>query len=419
MKHKHRGRSSRRASGREKRILTAIIAVLALIMAALALYAVHWYINLGRIRTDAARYRGMYEARPTQTPAADIPAGTAPPTEAPTASSTAAPTEAPTAEPTALHISIPTASPTPSEAPTAEPTALRIAIPTASPTPSEAPAAEPTPVPTEVPTEEPTHVPADIPTEHSVAPTAALPASNLKLPMLEDMPVAEDEPIPTPDAGTLVYALPTPPPVQDSFAELLAHNPDTVGFLNVDGLIELPVVHRENDNEYYLDHTFEGDHAEEGALFLDGLNRLVPEDDCLIVYGHNMKNKTMFGRLDAYGDVNYLRQHSVIHFDTIYENRAYVAFAAFSASMEPGNRRYFNVRQFIFDETEFDKFVLKLQSRSMYRIPVDIRYGDHLLLLVTCDYTNDEGRFILALRQLRPDESEANLWAQAMQAEVK
>ena len=46
-------------------------------------------------------------------------------------------------------------------------------------------------------------------------------------------------------------------------------------------------------------------------------------------------------------------------------------------------------------------------------------YGDHLLLLVTCDYTNDEGRFILALRQLRPDESEANLWAQAMQAEVK
>ena len=70
-----------------------------------------------------------------------------------------------------------------------------------------------------------------------------------------------------------------------------------------------------------------------------------------------------------------------------------------------GNSRYFDVRQFVFDETEFDKFVLKLQSRSALRIPVDVRYGDRLLLLVTCDYTKDDGRFILALRQLRADET--------------
>ena len=96
-----------------------------------------------------------------------------------------------------------------------------------------------------------------------------------------------------------------------------------------------------------------------------------------------------------------------------------MTFAAFAASMEPGNRRYFNVRNFIFDETEFDKFVLKLQSRSMYSIPVEVEYGDRLLLLVTCDYTNREGRFILALRQVRDGETEADMWARAMQAEGK
>ena len=184
-------------------------------------------------------------------------------------------------------------------------------------------------------------------------------------------------------------------------------------------MVSLPVLQRENDNEFYLTHGFEGGEAQEGALFMDGMNRLVPEDDCLIVYGHNMKNHTMFGRLSAYGEVSYLRRHSVIHFDTIYENRAYVAFAAFSASMEPKDRHYFDVRQFVFDEAEFDKFVLKLQSRSLYNVPVDVRYGDRLLLLVTCDYANREGRFILALRQLRPDESETDAWATAMQAQPK
>ena len=269
--------------------------------------------------------------------------------------------------------------------------------PTATPRPTGT--VPPTPLPTEASTPSPTPVPA-------VGPDA-------------DMPVAVDEPIPTPDGDTLVIALPTPPPVQDSFAALLAANPDTVGFLEIEGMLSLPVVQRPNDNEHYLDHSFEGAEAPEGTLFLDGMNRLVPEDDCLIVYGHNMKNHTMFGRLSAYGDINHLRQHPVVHFDTIYDNRSYVAFAAFTASMTPGDAHYFDVRNFIFDPDAFDKFVLKLRGRSVFRSPIDVRYGDRLLLLVTCDYTNREGRFILALRQLRGDESEGNMFAEALKSEMK
>ena len=293
-------------------------------------------------------------------------------------------------------------------------------VPQATEAPVSVPTAAPTSVPTAAPSEAPTPGPTEAPTSMRIAVPTATPAGfSLATLSPSAMPVAMDAPIPTPNEGTLVMALPTPPPVQDSFAELLAHNPDTVGWLDMDGVISLPVVCRENDNEYYLDHTFDGGTAAEGALFMDGLNRLSPEDDCLIVYGHNMKNDTMFGRLSEYGDVSFMKQHSIVHFDTIYENRAYVPFAAFSASVEAGSRGYFDVRQFIFDETEFDKFVLKLRGRSRYSVPVDVEYGDRLLLLVTCDYTAREGRFILALRQLRPDESEANVWARAMQAQDK
>ena len=219
------------------------------------------------------------------------------------------------------------------------------------------------------------------------------------------LPAVVDRPRATPDGDTIVLSLPTPPPVQESFAELQALNPETVAFLTIDDVITLPVVQRENDNSYYLTHTFEQAESSEGTLFLDGMNRLSPEDDCLIVYGHNMHNVTMFGALDRYAERSFLEAHPIAAFDTIYENRTYVPIAAFPASMNPDSPDYFEVRQFLFDPQTFDWFISRLKAKSLFDIPVDAVYGDRILLLVTCDYTKDDGRFILALRQLRDGET--------------
>ena len=274
--------------------------------------------------------------------------------------------------------------------------------------------AQPTHAPTAGKTAAPTPLSASETPQAAVSTAAAVPASGPEGSQEPSMPVVLDEPIPTPDAKTVLLSLPTPPPVQSSFNALLALNGETVGCLDMDGMLSLPVVQRLGDNSFYLDHNFEGADALEGTLFLDGMNRLVPEDDCLIIYGHNMKNGTMFGNLSAYAEVRHLQRHPIVHFDTLYENRSYVVFAAFSASMQPGDPKYFDVRQFIFDELDFEKFVLKLQSRSLHKVPLDVRYGDRLLLLVTCDYSQRDGRFILALRQMRKDENEGDLWANVM-----
>lgn len=229
-------------------------------------------------------------------------------------------------------------------------------------------------------------------------------------------PVVSDVLLPTPDSGTLVLALETPPSVQESFSELLGYNADTVGFLQIGDIVSLPVVQRVNDNEYYLTHTFSGAESAEGALFLDGMNLLVPEDDCLIVYGHNMQNGTMFGDLKLYRELYFLRGCPPVAFDTIYENRLYAPFAVFIASMEAGDANYFDVRQFVFDESDFNAFVSSLRARSEYDVPIDVRYGDSLLLLVTCDNAEADGRLIVAFRALREDEtseSVAELLAQA------
>ena len=216
-------------------------------------------------------------------------------------------------------------------------------------------------------------------------------------------------PLPTPNEDTIVFSLPTEPPPQESFAELLRYNPDTVGFLTIGETVDLPVVQRENDNEYYLTHAYSGEEAREGALFLDGANRL--SDENLIVYGHNMRNGTMFGELSSFGEREFLLKNAVVRFDTLYENALYVPFAMFEASMDENDGHYFDVRQIVFDETSFELFVLKLRSRSVFDVPVEVEYGDQLLTLVTCSYNDDDGRYIVALRKLREGETEEEMRA--------
>lgn len=289
---------------------------------------------------------------------------------------------------------------------TAAPTELPTALPTEIPTDA------PTGIPTDIPTEPPTAVPTDVPTAApSETPTAA-PGSAVPESTPSGDAIAVDAtlvPRATADAGTLVFALQTPPPVQQSFADLLALNPETVGYLRAGESISLPVVQRKNDNDYYLNHSFEGGESIAGTLFLDGANLLVPEDDNLIIYGHNMRNGTMFHALNLYESADYLRKHPVVQFDTLYENRLYVPFAAFTATMDAGSEFYLDIRQFLFDETSFELFVLKMEKLSVIDTGVDVRYGDKLLLLVTCEYIHDNGRFVVALRELRPGETEEQM----------
>ena len=237
----------------------------------------------------------------------------------------------------------------------------------------------------------------------TVIPTAS--PTPAPMPAVSDTPAVTPSPNPTPDSDTIILSLETPPPVQSSFDELLAHNDETVGYLKIGKIVDLPVVQRKNDNDYYLTHTFSREESSEGALFLDGLNLLVPEDDCLIIYGHNMNNGSMFGNLRMYLNIDYFRESRPVSFDTLYENRRYVPFAAFNASMDIADPDYFEVRRFLLDPTGYEQFVSELKERSVHYVPMDVQYGDRLLLLVTCDYSSNDGRFILALREMREDET--------------
>ncbi|MDO4357054.1 MAG: class B sortase [Clostridia bacterium] len=209
-----------------------------------------------------------------------------------------------------------------------------------------------------------------------------------------------DTPLPTPDANTIQIRLPTAPPADERYAQLLATNPDFCGWLRAGEDIDLPVVHRLNDNDTYLSTNLDGAPSDAGTLFVDGYNRLYPADTLTVIYGHNMNSGEMFGRLHRFQSGEYLLEHPIVAFDTLYGEGQYAPFAAFYASIAD-----VDIRQFQPTVEEFNALVDQFRQLSLYDDGIDVRYGDELLALVTCAGSDADRRFFLICRKLRAGET--------------
>ena len=93
------------------------------------------------------------------------------------------------------------------------------------------------------------------------------------------------------------------------FAPLQAINPDIVAWLRIPGVLEYPVV-REEDNSYYLNHTVQKTYNIAGSIFLDYRNERDFSDSKNIIYGHNMKDGSMFHVLRNYQDIDFFQEHT-------------------------------------------------------------------------------------------------------------
>ena len=96
------------------------------------------------------------------------------------------------------------------------------------------------------------------------------------------------------------------------FAALQAINPDIVAWLRIPGVLEYPVV-RGEDNSYYLNHTVQKTYNIAGSIFLDYRNERDFSDSKNIIYGHNMKDGSMFQGLHKYENEQYLETHNKVY----------------------------------------------------------------------------------------------------------
>lgn len=181
------------------------------------------------------------------------------------------------------------------------------------------------------------------------------------------------------------------------YASLLKQNPDFAGWLFIeDTKIDYPVMHTPNDPEYYLHRAFDRSNAKSGCLFADAACSI--SGNSLLIYGHHMKDKSMFGSLTDYRDQAFADEHSLIHFDTLTEERVYELFAAFywDDSCLQGDTPfcYYEYTELTSPE-QFDAYIRSVKSLSIYDTNVNVEYGDQILMLSTCSYHDNNGRFVV------------------------
>jgi len=229
---------------------------------------------------------------------------------------------------------------------------------------------------------------------------------------LSAMVLPDGSPIEVPDTAALsVETAETPKAaafhrtdldILPEMTELTRKNPDTVGWISISGTVHLPVVYR--DNTFYLDHDFTGAKNASGTLFLDENSPINADTQNLLIHGHSMNDGSMFGILTHYRKLNFLRQHPLIAFSTLWEKESYAVFAVMQVSSKTDSPNYFNYFSSpTFGSTAaFDEYVAGVKARSLFTIPVDVEPDDALLTLSTC---LDDDRLVLLARRLRPGET--------------
>lgn len=187
---------------------------------------------------------------------------------------------------------------------------------------------------------------------------------------------------------------------QSRYAVIHAQNPDFAGWLKIDRtVIDYPVMHTPEDIQYYIRRDFYGKESVSGTPFIG--------DNCdvdslgMIIYGHNMKNDTIFGALDEYADEDYQKEHPVIRFSTMEEDREYEVFAAFRTQLLYENEEGFRYYEYVGDLTKerYEEFVEQAETAALYDTGIHPEYGEQLLMLSTCSYHTKNGRFVVAARR--------------------
>lgn len=188
--------------------------------------------------------------------------------------------------------------------------------------------------------------------------------------------------------------------------KLKAENADVIGWLNIEGTrVDYPVMQTKDDQDYYIRRDFEKQYSTAGTLFASEISNIGedaagekdPPSDVITIYGHMMKAGTMFGGLKKYTEKDYWENHRQVRFDTLTEERNYEIMCVFKTAVNTGSDsefKYYSYSDFK-DEEDFNDFIAQAVSRQFYSTGVKISYGDELLLLSTCEYSQKNGRLIV------------------------
>ncbi len=190
-----------------------------------------------------------------------------------------------------------------------------------------------------------------------------------------------------------------PKPIAE-YVALHEQNTDMVGWIKIDNTkLDYPVMQTPNEKDYYIKRDFDKNHSEWGSIYAWEEADLNEPSDNITLFGHRMKDGSMFAPILVYENKSAWEENPLIFFNTLTEYHTYKIFAVFKCSTIIGDTTYFPYHRFVNaqSEQEFNDFVKTCKDMAFYDTGITPQYGDKLICLSTCEYTmgGGNGRFVV------------------------
>jgi sortase B len=157
-------------------------------------------------------------------------------------------------------------------------------------------------------------------------------------------------------------------------------------------ICDVPVT-QANDNAFYLEHDVNKQKNKAGSIFMDYRNNVELSNRNLILYGHDMLDKSMFAAILSYESKYYWDAHPIIHFDTKFNNQDWEVFSAYTTDVN------FDYIQTDFKSNqEYKQFLQLIQKKSLHSSTIKLTEDDTILTLSTCSYAFNNARFVVHAR---------------------
>ena len=213
-----------------------------------------------------------------------------------------------------------------------------------------------------------------------------------------DNPVIPGSPLVSvqhPETGETVQVLP-------ELASIFRLNPETVGWIRIAGTnINYPVVQSAADNiDYYLYRDFYGEYDSHGCIYAREQCDISAPSDNITIYGHRMQDHTMFGHLAKYEKKAFWQENQYILFDTLTERHTYQIVAVLTTTATLGQGFQYHLFVDAKNAADFDEFIRQCKALSLYDTGIDAQYGDKLITLSTCEYTQENGRLVVVAKRI-------------------
>ncbi|MBC2300584.1 class B sortase [Listeria welshimeri] len=180
--------------------------------------------------------------------------------------------------------------------------------------------------------------------------------------------------------------------VREELKSLQKLNKDMAGWLTIaDTEIDYPIL-QSTDNDYYLHHNYKNEKARAGSIFKDYRNTNEFLDKNTIIYGHNMKDGSMFADLRKYLDKDFFKAHPTFSYESGLTNYKVEIFSVYETTTD-----FYYIETDFPGKQDFADYLEKVQQQSIYKSNVKVSSKDRIITLSTCDTEKDyeKGRMVI------------------------